>query len=334
MSAAGSPRAGVERSGPALTLYRRWAVILQGGPRFSRVPAGSPVRQPRGVVTARVGAIHATLVFARLILIVLLSSELHPRRSTERPLDDNASGLATRASLVRRLRDPTDPGAWEAFTRLYGPFLYRLCRRAGLGEADAADATQHVFARVLKYARFRRRPAARSVPGLARQTDGERGRGGLGTAPARRPVGSRGRGPGRAARLLGVRALVGGIRGLHPPRDARSRPPADREAILGHLQADVTGRAPGRGRGPQASPAGGPPGVRPRLDLLRTGRRAPGDALAGPRPGDGPGGVGRAARGDPAEPLGGPSPLPTSAAHHRPSRRVLSGRGVGDFRRA
>jgi RNA polymerase sigma-70 factor (ECF subfamily) len=54
----------------------------------------------------------------------------------------------TRPSLLLRLRDPRDAGAWAELIDLYGPLLFRLARRHGLQEADAADLTQEVLQRV------------------------------------------------------------------------------------------------------------------------------------------------------------------------------------------
>ncbi|RPI82747.1 MAG: sigma-70 family RNA polymerase sigma factor [Planctomycetaceae bacterium] len=54
----------------------------------------------------------------------------------------------TRNSLLVRLRDPLDAEAWERFVRIYLPPVYRLARRYGLQEADAADAAQAVLTAV------------------------------------------------------------------------------------------------------------------------------------------------------------------------------------------
>lgn len=56
----------------------------------------------------------------------------------------------TRASLIARVRDLHDQQAWDEFVAAYGPFIYRICRRAGLDQADAEDTTQDVFTGVLK----------------------------------------------------------------------------------------------------------------------------------------------------------------------------------------
>src|SRR5438093_12505337 len=67
---------------------------------------------------------------------------------------------ATRASLLVRLRDGQDHGAWSEFVRLYAPVVYRFARRKGLQDADAADLSQEVL---------------RSVSGSVRTFDPERG---------------------------------------------------------------------------------------------------------------------------------------------------------------
>ena len=52
---------------------------------------------------------------------------------------------ATRQTLIVKLRDPTDAGAWREFVALYDPLVYRLARRKGLQDADARDLCQEVF---------------------------------------------------------------------------------------------------------------------------------------------------------------------------------------------
>jgi RNA polymerase sigma-70 factor (ECF subfamily) len=60
----------------------------------------------------------------------------------------NTVGGHTRASLLLRIRDPGDTAAWQAFVDVYGPLIYRHCRRRGLQDADAADLTQEVLFQV------------------------------------------------------------------------------------------------------------------------------------------------------------------------------------------
>lgn len=51
----------------------------------------------------------------------------------------------TRASLVYRLRDPSDTDAWKEFVRLYASLIYGFARKRGLQDADAADLMQDVL---------------------------------------------------------------------------------------------------------------------------------------------------------------------------------------------
>src|SRR5437588_12532288 len=53
--------------------------------------------------------------------------------------------LATRLSLLVRLRDARDDGAWSQFVDLYAPLVYGFARKHGLQDADAADLTQDVL---------------------------------------------------------------------------------------------------------------------------------------------------------------------------------------------
>src|SRR5437016_3679036 len=56
---------------------------------------------------------------------------------------------ATRASLIVRLRDPQDVGAWREFIDLYAPLVYGYARKQGLQDADAADLSQEVLGAVI-----------------------------------------------------------------------------------------------------------------------------------------------------------------------------------------
>ncbi len=56
-----------------------------------------------------------------------------------------AEAPLTRPSLLVRLRDFTDRGAWNRFVELYAPLVYGFARRRGLQEADAGDLTQEVL---------------------------------------------------------------------------------------------------------------------------------------------------------------------------------------------
>ena len=54
----------------------------------------------------------------------------------------------TRASLILRLRDAADVAAWDEFTEIYGPVVFRVARRQGLQPADADDLVQEVLTAV------------------------------------------------------------------------------------------------------------------------------------------------------------------------------------------
>ncbi len=54
----------------------------------------------------------------------------------------------TRASLILRLRRREDLEAWEQFSEIYEPFIFRMARSRGLQDADARDLTQDVMVRV------------------------------------------------------------------------------------------------------------------------------------------------------------------------------------------
>src|SRR6185436_19967608 len=69
---------------------------------------------------------------------------------------------ATRASLLVRLRDVGDAGAWQEFVHLYAPVIYGFARKRGLQDADAADLMQEVL---------------RSVSGAANRLDYDPARG-------------------------------------------------------------------------------------------------------------------------------------------------------------
>src|SRR5439155_3664287 len=51
----------------------------------------------------------------------------------------------TSASLLERLRRPTDQAAWARFVQLYTPLLYYWARHLGLQPNDAADLVQDVL---------------------------------------------------------------------------------------------------------------------------------------------------------------------------------------------
>src|SRR5476651_2703324 len=80
------------------------------------------------------------------------------------PLAVNDSPL-TRASLLLKIRNGSDHGAWREFMNLYGPVVYGFARKRGLQDADAADLMQDVM---------------RSVASAIGQLDYDRTRGSFG----------------------------------------------------------------------------------------------------------------------------------------------------------
>lgn len=51
----------------------------------------------------------------------------------------------TSDSLLIRVRNPQDRDAWDQFSRIYRPAVYRLARGRGLQDADAQDLAQRVL---------------------------------------------------------------------------------------------------------------------------------------------------------------------------------------------
>jgi RNA polymerase sigma-70 factor (ECF subfamily) len=66
-----------------------------------------------------------------------------------------AESVATRPSLLIKVRDSRDAVAWSQFVDIYAPLIYDFARKKGLQDADAADVTQDVLQAV-----------ARALPGL------------------------------------------------------------------------------------------------------------------------------------------------------------------------
>ena len=63
----------------------------------------------------------------------------------------NADGNPeTRFSLIAKIRDMGDDDAWREFERIYQPVVQRFILRHGLQDADAAEISQEVLARVAK----------------------------------------------------------------------------------------------------------------------------------------------------------------------------------------
>lgn len=54
----------------------------------------------------------------------------------------------TRPSLILRLKNRDDLDAWQEFTEIYQPLVYRIALKRGFQHNDAADITQEVLVRV------------------------------------------------------------------------------------------------------------------------------------------------------------------------------------------
>ena len=59
----------------------------------------------------------------------------------------------TTSALLNSLRDPANGAAWGELDGRYRPILFNLARRAGLSDADAADAALKMAALVPRLVR-------------------------------------------------------------------------------------------------------------------------------------------------------------------------------------
>ncbi|MBC8326569.1 MAG: sigma-70 family RNA polymerase sigma factor [Verrucomicrobia subdivision 3 bacterium] len=62
--------------------------------------------------------------------------------------DGEQPPLATRSSLLLRLKDLGDERSWREFYDLYWMLLYNVVRKAGFGAEDAEDVTQQTVSKV------------------------------------------------------------------------------------------------------------------------------------------------------------------------------------------
>ena len=67
------------------------------------------------------------------------------RTDNYRPADP--ASAATSLTLLARVK-ANDAQAWQRLADIYGPFVYRWCRKSGFQAADAADIVQDVFCSV------------------------------------------------------------------------------------------------------------------------------------------------------------------------------------------
>jgi RNA polymerase sigma-70 factor (ECF subfamily) len=57
--------------------------------------------------------------------------------------------METSSTLLKKVRDTGDLESWREFVNIYKPLIVSYSRRRGLSEAEAEDATQDVFVRIL-----------------------------------------------------------------------------------------------------------------------------------------------------------------------------------------
>jgi RNA polymerase sigma-70 factor (ECF subfamily) len=68
------------------------------------------------------------------------------------PVDSSDKlSLATRASLLGRLKDLEDQASWQEFFDIYSPLIYRLALKAGLSEVESQDVVQEVVSTAAKH---------------------------------------------------------------------------------------------------------------------------------------------------------------------------------------
>src|SRR5262245_29064286 len=60
------------------------------------------------------------------------------------------SSLATRPSLLNRLKGSDDVPGWQDFYRLYGPLIRNFARKAGLTEDEAEEVVQEAAVSVAR----------------------------------------------------------------------------------------------------------------------------------------------------------------------------------------
>ena len=65
------------------------------------------------------------------------------------PVDGGSQSQSAEVRLLKRVRDRTDAGAWEAFVDEYQPVLRAFVRRQGVYAADVPDVVQEVLAQLV-----------------------------------------------------------------------------------------------------------------------------------------------------------------------------------------
>lgn len=76
------------------------------------------------------------------------------------------SGPITSASLLIRIKDPSDSDSWQIFESVYGPVVRSYCRRRGFQSSDIDDIAQEVMTAVSRaIEKFEYEPAKGSFRG-------------------------------------------------------------------------------------------------------------------------------------------------------------------------
>lgn len=70
--------------------------------------------------------------------------------SQHKPLDDESDSIATRASLLGRIKNWEDVDSWQDFTKTYWRLIHGVARQAGLSEEEARDVVQETLLGVAK----------------------------------------------------------------------------------------------------------------------------------------------------------------------------------------
>jgi RNA polymerase sigma-70 factor (ECF subfamily) len=64
--------------------------------------------------------------------------------------EEDSDSIATRASLLGRIKSWDDAGSWEDFTQTYWRLIYGVARQAGLSDDEARDVVQETLLGVAK----------------------------------------------------------------------------------------------------------------------------------------------------------------------------------------
>jgi len=87
------------------------------------------------------------------------------------PAPPSIDPMATRRSLLHRIRDLSDQTSWREFFALYHPLIYSVACKAGLAHDDAQDVVQETMIRISKkLPQFNYDPGLGSFRGWLRMT--------------------------------------------------------------------------------------------------------------------------------------------------------------------